>query len=434
MDAILYWNQIALKTVAQDSTGMPPKADQGGPTRTSRALAIVHLAMYDALNSIAQIYQPYVSGLPTPPAGASIDAAIGEAACVTLSALYPSQRARFLAVSQDWLAGLVDSTQAIEDGRVQGKHVAERLLNQRASDGSANSLPYCPSQEPGKHRADPLDPHQSFLTPNWGKVTPFGISNFLAAPPPPLNSSRYETDFNDVKEKGALIGSTRTPEEVTIGLFWAYDGAQQIGTPPRLYNQIVRTIAQQKGNSLAENARLFALVNMAMADAGIQCWYSKYFYEIWRPVVGIREADPGWGPTCKGDGNPATKGDPYWLPLGAPKTNEVGQRNFTPPFPAYPSGHATFGAASLDMVRLVYGDDAIAFELVSDELNGKNLDSDGSVRTRHCRPFSRLSDAIAENGRSRVFLGVHWQFDADAGIESGKQIAEQIYSNFLQPL
>jgi hypothetical protein len=434
MDSILFWNDVSLEAVAQDHSGMPPELDQGGPTRTSRALAIVHLAMYDAFNSIANLFTPYLSNLPVPPDSASQDAAIGEAAYVTLANLYPNQFDRFLQAHQTFLDGLPDAADAIENGRIQGRKIAEAMLSDRIDDGSAVDLPYIPSDAPGKHRPDPLNPNQGFLTPNWGQVQPFAIANFLAAEPPALESTRYAQDFNEVKDKGRLSGGTRTPEETTIGLFWAYDGAQQLGTPPRLYNQIVRVIAIENCNTLAQNARLFALVNMAMADAGIQCWHSKYSYNVWRPVLGIREADPGWGPTGQGDGNPETEVDPFWLPLGAPRTNEPGAKNFTPNFPAYPSGHATFGAASLDMVRLFYDTDDIAFDFVSDELNGKSVDVDGSIRTRHQRHFERLSDAILENARSRVYLGVHWQFDADAGIESGKTIAEFIFNNALLPI
>ncbi|NJM70836.1 MAG: vanadium-dependent haloperoxidase [Scytonema sp. RU_4_4] len=431
MDSILFWNDVSLEAVARDHTGMPPELDQGGPTRTSRALGIIHLAMYDAFNSIANIFTPYLPNLPVPSAPASQDAAIGEAAYVTLTNLYPNQFNHFLQAHQSFLSGLSDAPNAIENGRNQGREVAKAMLINRLDDGSALDLPYIPSDAPGQHRVDPLNPDQGFLTPNWGQVTPFAITNFLADEPPALDSAQYTQDFNDVKEKGVQSGGTRTPEETAVGLFWAYDGAQQLGTPPRLYNQIVRVIAIQKNNSLEQNVRLFALVNMAMADAGIQCWNSKYFYNVWRPVVGIREADPGWGPTGLGDDNPETEGDPFWLPLGAPRTNQSGAKNFTPNFPAYPSGHATFGAASLDMVRLFYGTDDIAFEFVSDELNGKSVDVDGSIRTKHQRPFIRLSDAILENARSRVYLGVHWQFDADAGVESGKTIAEFIFNNVL---
>lgn len=431
MDSLLFWNDVSLEAVAQDHTGMPPKLDQGGPTRTSRALAIVHLAMYDAFNSIDNVFTPYLPNLPVPPAPASQDAAIAEAAYVTLTSLYPNQLARFLQAHQAFFSELSDTPEKITNGRIQGRRVAQAMLLHRKDDGSALDLSYIPSKAPGKHRVDPLNPGQGFLTPNWGEVKPFAITNFLAAEPPALNTKRYAQDFNDVKQKGIFSGGTPTPAETTIGLFWAYDGAQQLGVPPRLYNQIVRVIAIQQSNTLAQNARLFALVNMAMADAGIQCWNSKYFYNVWRPVLGIREADPGWGPTGEGDSNPETEVDPFWLPLGAPRTNQPGAKNFTPNFPAYPSGHATFGAASLDIVRLFYGTDEIAFDFVSDELNGKSVDVDGSIRTRHQRPFARLSDAIIENARSRVYLGVHWQFDADAGVESGKTIADFIFHNTL---
>jgi hypothetical protein len=439
MDSILFWNDVSLEAVARDFTGMPPEREQDGPTRTSRALAIVHLAMYDAFNSIAKVFTPYLSSLPVPPDSASQEAAIGEAAYVTLTNLYPNQLKHFLQAHQAFLSGLEDTPEALDAGRTQGRLVAKAMLIERLDDGSVEDIPYSPSQEPGKHRPDPLNPEQGFLTPNWGQVRPFAITNFLAAEPPALESEEYAQDFNEVKEKGSLNGGTRTPEETAIGLFWAYDGAQKIGVPPRLYNQIVRVIAVQKGNTLEQNARLFALVNMAMADAGIQCWKSKYYYNVWRPVVGIREADPNWGPTGQGDGNPATEGDPFWLPLGSPRTNQPGAKNFTPNFPAYPSGHATFGAASLDLVRLFYGTDEIAFDFVSDELNGDlsdglngdSIDVDGSVRTKHQRTFASLCQAIRENARSRVYLGVHWQFDADAGVESGKKIAELIFNNAL---
>ena len=434
MDAMLFWNDVALETVARDFTGTGAPA-QGGPTRTSRALAIVHLAMYDAFNSIAKVFQPYLHGLPVPAAGAAQNAAIGEAAYVTLSTLYPAQHSFFLQKRQDFLSTLVETPNAISDGRIQGQKVAEAMLLSRATDGAEAAMSYTPKIEPGKHRPDPLNPNQGFLTPQWGQVKPFAITNFLAAEPPKPNSMRYEQDFNDVKEKGALKDSTRTAEETTIGLFWGYDGAQKLGVPPRLYNQIVRVIATKKGNSLAQNVRLFALVNLALADAGIQCWNSKYYYEVWRPVVGVREADPGWGPTGKGDGNPKTTGDAFWLPLGAPRTNPLpGTANFTPNFPAYPSGHATFGAACFEVMSLFYGTDVIPFEFVSDELDGKSVDVDGSQRTRHTRSFNTLSDAMLENARSRVYLGVHWQFDADGGVESGKKIAETVFNKVLKPM
>jgi len=251
-------------------------------------------------------------------------------------------------------------------------------------------------------------------------------------PPPQPGTPKYDAALAQIIAKGgatALKSTTRTPEETLIGLYWAYDGVKSIGTPPRLYNQIVRRIAQDKGNTPADNARLFALINVAMGDAGKFCWLEKFKYDLWRPVLGVRENDPSIGPTATPASSLDGKGDPFWLPFGAPKTNELGSKSFTPPFPAYPSGHATFGASAFQMVRRFYGEkdglfdaddiaagaqkpDSIAFDVMSDELNGISFDSNGTVRPRHERHFKSLWHAIFENGLSRVFLGVHWMFDA----------------------
>ena len=179
----------------------------------------------------------------------------------------------------------------------------------------------------------------------------------------------------------------RTAEQTEIGIFWAYDGTPSLCAPPRLYNQIAMQIADQMRSSVVEQARLLALVNMAMADAGIAIWESKYHYQFWRPVTGIRESDAGTGPTGLGDGNPATTGDPTFSPLGAPASNLSGP-NFTPPFPSYPSGHAGFGGALFQMLRRFYGTDRIPFTFVSDEFNGETVDNEGNVRPRVPRSFT----------------------------------------------
>jgi hypothetical protein len=166
------------------------------------------------------------------------------------------------------------------------------------------------------------------------------------------------------------------------------------------------TIADQRGSDAVKLARLLALVNVAMADAGIAIWESKYYYEYWRPVTGIREADAGTGPTGAGDGNPATVGDPAFMPLGAPASNLNGP-NFTPPFPSYPSGHAGFGGALFEILRNFYGTDDIPFTFVSDEFNGVTLDNNRNVRPLIPRSFSSLSEAEEENGQSRIYLGIH---------------------------
>ena len=181
-----------------------------------------------------------------------------------------------------------------------------------------------------------------------------------------------------------------------------------------------------------ELARLLALVNVAMADAGIAAWDSKYYYQYWRPVTGIREADVNTGPTGLGDGNPLTIGDQTFSPLGAPASNLQGV-NFTPPFPAYPSGHAVFGGALFETLRNFYRTDRIAFTFVSDEFNGVTKDNSGIARPVVERRFSSLSQAEEENGRSRIYLGIHWAFDATEGVKQGNRVADYVFKNMLRP-
>ena len=441
LDAILHWNQVALDAAKTDFTtsdpSVNPSPEQGGPTRTSRALAIVHLAMYDAYIGIrgGPKYLSYTSGeVPGTSDLQAAQAAVAAAACLTLLSLFSRQKDTFLKEHEKFIAMLPDHDPKIAKGLAWGSLVAEKILANRKDDGSAASDAfYAPSTEPGRHRPDPMNPTQGFLGPLWGKVKPFGISNLNTQvpgiDPPTLNSAPYAADFNEVLSKGRNQGGARTDAETTIGLFWAYDGPRNIGVPPRLYNQVVRAIAKKKGTTETENAKLFAMVNVAMADAGIQAWYEKYRYNLWRPVVGIREADAGWGPTGLGDGNSATIGDPYWIPLGAPPTNQPAKIAGTPHFPAYPSGHATFGTAALRVTAIALGlADSFAFSFVSDELDGAAVGSTGA-RPRHERQLT-IASAIEENVLSRVYLGVHWQFDGREGERNGHQIATKIAAVF----
>ena len=370
--------------------------------------------------------------------GASREAAVAQAAHDALVALYPSQRSVFDRELAQVLNG-VPANKGRALGISIGAAAAANILAARANDGSVQAnTPIFPGTSnpplPGEHQSDPLHPTHGLLTPGWGAVTTFSGIDVTAPgvripPPPALTSAAYASAFDDVRTLGGdgiITPTVRTPEQTDIGIFWAYDGTIGLGTPPVLYNEIVRVLAKQEKNTPIENARLFALANIAMADAGIGCWDSKYFYNFWRPVIGQRNSGI--------DGNPATNAPANWTPLGAPASNQTPGGDFTPPFPAYSSGHATFGAALFRTLASFYGTDALPFQLKSDELRGFTTDSAGRHRRTVVRRFARFSDAAAENGRSRIFLGIHWQFDADAGIDQGNLIADTVFATLLTPL
>lgn len=465
MDAILYWNEVALE--ANRVSHSNGQNEQTGPTLSSRALAIVHLAMYDAYagtrgNPTTPVdLSPYLPGLPAPKPNASPTAAVAAAAYATLTSLYPSQKAFF---------DLKNAQAPLQDGDLPagyeyGLEVANQLLSQRQNDPGSGSTGYFPSIAPGAHRPDPDNPEQGFHAPFYGAESNcFAVTHrHELDAPPALGSSDYLNALQEVRGKGIapeLMGTLpttlphRTAEETLIGIYWGYDGANGLGTPPRLYNQIIRTLAIARNNNMDQNARLFALVNAAMGDAGILAWDQKYIYNFWRPVLGIQEGDISLGPSGSGNHTIAQDCDPFWLPLGAPKTNSTTmEKNFTPPFPAYPSGHATFGAAALHIARLFYEvtnysrDDLFNdLTFISDEFNGINKNNKGTVRPKHTRSFpDGLWQMMIENGQSRVYLGVHWLFDAFVedssgnldlsrnigGVPLGITIAEDIFNSGL---
>jgi hypothetical protein len=250
-----------------------------------------------------------------------------------------------------------------------------------------------------------------------------------------MSSEAYMRAFDEAKALGGdgiVTPTARSAEQTQIGIYWAYDGTPSLCAPPRLYNQLAATVSQDS-DDVVRLARLFALVNVAMADAGIAIWESKFHYDFWRPVTGIREADEGSGPTGGGDGNPATVGDPGFMPLGAPASNLAGP-NFTPPFPTYPSGHAGFGGALFQVLRRIYGTDRVAFTFVSDELNGITIGNDGQLRPLVPRSFRSFSEAEEENGQSRIYLGIHWAFDKTEGIAQGRRVANYVVDRAFRPL
>jgi len=294
------------------------------------------------------------------------------------------------------------------------------------------------SDLPGHWRQDPIGQQPVALGAQWNKVRPLlmtSASQFRLPPPPSMGSAEYATAFEEVKRlggDGVITPTERTADQTTIGIFWAYDGTPSLCAPPRLYNQIAVHIISEMDLNDIDTARTLALANLAMAEAGIAAWDSKFFYDFWRPITGIREADPGTGPTGEGDGNDATVGDPLFSPLGAPASNLQGP-NFTPPFPAYPSGHATFGGALFQTLRNVFGTDNISFSFQSDEFNGVTAGNDGEVRDPVTLNFSSLSQAEEENGQSRIYLGIHWSFDKVGGISQGRQVADYVFANAFKP-
>jgi hypothetical protein len=387
--------------------------------------------MFDAFNVIARAFTPYLRDLPPAPGGASKEAAIAQAASDTLVFLYSAQKTTFITERDKFINALPPGPPR-DQGIAVGKDISRRIITARENDRSNDSMSYQPGGLPGQYAPDPLNPNEPVkaVTPQWGLVRPFVVPNivdFRSPAPPELMSAAYADAFNDVKSNGAKNSTTRTPDETEIGIFWGYDGRPGLGTPPRLYNQNVREIAILQNNNLAQNARLFALINLAMADAGIQCWDTKYFYNIWRPILGVREGQL--------DGNVWTTGDPNFEPLGAPRTNpNPGQINFTPNFPSYTSGHATFGAAIFWTLRRFYNRDDLSFTLSSDEFNGVNKDVNGNVRPVRKRSFRSFTEALIENARSRIYLGIHYQFDAYAGSDAGIKIANYVFNNVLRPL
>ena len=446
LDSLHRWNVIAINASGLDHTPVAPGenrvfGEQLGPGRASRAMAIVHIAMFDALDAVAGGYTSY-TGTQAGPGAMSVDAAISQAARDTLAALFPSQTATFNAYLTQDLAAIRNPLQKA-NGIDLGHRTAAAILAMRFNDGSQFPEPrigidYFPSDQPGHWRQDPISLIPLALGAHWGGCIPFVVNSttqFGAPPPPEMTSAAYTAAYNEAKNlggDGVITPTQRTEEQTFIGTFWAYDGTPSLCAPPRLYNQITVQIADQRRLSAIQFARLLALANVAMADAAMTIWESKYYYDFWRPILGIRESDPGTGPTGLGDSNPDTIGDLNFTPLSAPASNLTGP-NFTPPFPAYPSGHAGIGGSIFQVMRRFYGTDNISFTFVSDEFNGQTRDHNGNLRPYRPRSFSNLSQAEEENGQSRIYLGIHWRFDKTEGIASGRRVGDYVFDHAFRP-
>ncbi len=282
-----------------------------------------------------------------------------------------------------------------------------------------------PNVQPGIWQIDPISGLTVALGGNWPKVKPFVMTSsdqFRAPPPPPpsLKDEAYKQAFDEVVRVGGDpahgTNTSRTEAQTFTSRFWAYDATPALCAPPRLYNMVARTIAlRQKMLGVPKIARLFALVNVAMADAAIAAWDSKYFYQYWRPVTAMRE-----------------QYDPKFYPLGAPITNTNGP-NITPPWPAYTSGHATIGGAMFQILRQFWPDET-PFTFVSDEWNGKNKDVDGNIRPLRPASFKSFREAEWNNAQSRIYAGIHWHFDAEEGIVLGNKVADFVFRHAFRPV
>jgi membrane-associated phospholipid phosphatase len=386
-DVILTWNHVALNAIATAKT--PPPA-------AARILAMVHTAMYDAANAVEQKYAEYhFTG--TPIAGADEIAAAAEAAAKILSAFYPTQQAYFDAVlANSLLDGATASATAA--GIALGDAVAASTLAWRQTDGATATVTYTPGTIPGDWLPD-LPTFATALLPQWGNVTPFGLttgSQFRPTGASSLTSTEYTQAFNETKAYGAKNSSLRTAEQTQIALFWA-DGGGTF-TPPGHWNDIAATAASITGKNVLDNARIFAVLNIALADAGIAAWDAKYTYNTWRPITAIRQADL--------DGNADTIADATWLPLIA-----------TPPFPEYVSGHSTFSAAAATVLDRAFGSN-FSF----------NTGSNGLPDVT--RSFTGFDAAAAEAGQSRIYGGIHFQFANQDGLTLGQKIGAYVIDRF----
>lgn len=394
-DEVTFWNSVALDIMKESATH-PPKV--------GRDLAIVQSSVYDALNAIDGTYYPlfYRSSVSGP---ASREAAVAAAAHETLVGLYPDYATSLNDLLSTRLGGIADGA-AKDNGVSLGRTVADNMLALRASDGSDAGFIYEGSTDVGKWRPTP-PAYQPGLAPHWRNVEPFAISGpaaFRPGPPPALNSAEYAAAFNEVKAIGMANSKVRTADQTQIAAFWN-DYPGPTAAPPGKWNLIAQTLSEQQGNTLAENARMFALLNVTLADVGIVCWDAKYTYELWRPEDAIHYADL--------DGNPDTLADPDWTPQWP-----------SPAFPEYTSGHSSFSAASAEILSLFFGTDEIAFDA------GAGFD----VLPGVLRHYDSITEAALEAGRSRIYGGIHFEFANIAGMESGRAVADYVFSNYAQPV
>jgi hypothetical protein len=417
-DAVLVWNAHA--GVAATKACIAPLAD---PFHESRMYAMMHVAIHDALNAIDRRFRPYTFDKPAQP-GASPEAAVAAAAHDVLVPLL-GQLPRALASQECSDAGVASveaaytaALAAIPDapakaqGIAVGQAAAAAILDRRATDGAGAPFQNtnCPqAPPPGTYQCTPGFSFIAFEV--WAKVTPFvlqGSAQFRPVPPYALIEPAYTADFNEVKALGGdgrTTPSTRTADQTEIALVWWESS-------PLKWNRIARVVAAPGGRTLWEHARLFGLLNMALADGYIAMADAKNYYRFWRPVTAIQQGET--------DGNPATTGDPAWTPLQP-----------TPPNSDYPSGHSIEGGAGAEVLKQVFGTDQMSFQDCSMTLpDGSTCNDPVPVR----RSYTSFSQAADENAYSRILIGFHFRKAVEAGTAYGRKIGERAATHYLQPV
>jgi hypothetical protein len=395
-DPISDWN--AISETAVKTAGHPPPV-------AALDFAIVHLAIYDAIESVERRYHPYHSAVPG--ATGSLSAAVAKAGHDTLVGLFPAQAASLSIAYMNFLSanGIASGDPGIE----AGAQAAAAILALRSNDGRfpANPTPFLGNTQIGQWRPTPSllpGPPPSFspgLLPWVANVTPFAMlsnSQFRVDPPPALTSKQWTIDYNEVQAVGLLTSTIRTPEQTDIGYFWADNG-------PVLWQNALRYISRTYLNDIGDSARMYALAETALADAQIACWDSKYFYNLWRPITAIRLGDQ--------DSNPDTTVDTNWQPL----IN-------TPNFPEYPSGHASTSGAVTRILGLFFGSDILTFQMTTTNENALQ-------KTRTFTSFSQAEDEVID---ARVYVGIHYRTSDRVARAQGLRVANWIFKNYFRPI
>ena len=392
VNPVVTWNATLLIIVR--TPGAQPKT-----VHPTRSFAIMHAAIYDAVNAIDKTHEPYLVSLRGVSGSASQGAAVSSAAHEVLVALYPAFQATLDAQLKLSLALVPDGPDKTEGINI-GKTVADQILAARSNDGSnAQPVPFVFGNAPGDFQSTPPNfPKPQFT--NWSHVTPFALesaSQFRLGPPPALTSDAYTDAFNEVKSLGIVHSTAATADQALTGSFW--NGAIQ-----NYWNEITQTAAIGHNLNTARTARLFAYLNLSFADGVIAFYDTKYTYNFWRPVTAIRAAAL--------DGNPGTVADPNWLP-------EVTN---TTPDPSYPGAHAVISAAAASVLNSFFGKKDFDFIVTSEVLPGVT------------RSFTNFSAANKEATLSRIFAGVHFRTDLTSGQRMGSEVADFVVDNFLTPV